>query len=217
MRWFWLAVLLPFVPLRALACDVALVLGVDVSHSIDNSEYGFQVIGMVEALDDPLIASALIDAQAAVTVVQWSGQGEQQVSIPWMRVVSNQSLRALQMRMRTMQRPWSMSNTAVGEALQVMVEMFDEVPDCGRKIIDFSGDGVNNTGPLPIGPRGAAQARGITINGLAIDRIGLSVTQYFKGHVLTGRDSFVITAKGYRDYPRALRKKLLRELLPPSS
>lgn len=214
MRWLVLALLLP---LRALGCDIALVLGVDVSHSIDNSEYGFQIIGMVEALDDPLVASALIDAQAAVTVVQWSGLGEQEISIPWVRVVSQQSLRALQMQMRTMGRPWSMSNTAVGDALTTMVGQFDQVPDCGRRIIDFSGDGINNTGPLPIGPRRLAMERGVTINGLAIDRLGLSVTQYYKGHVLTGRDAFVITARGYRDYPRALRKKLLRELLPPSS
>ena len=214
MKAFVLALLLP---LQAVACDVALVLGVDVSHSIDNSEYGFQVAGMVQALDDPLIASALIDAQAAVSVVQWSGQGEQQVSIPWIRVNSTQSLRALQMRMRTMGRPWSMSNTAVGAALETMIRLFDAVPECRRKIIDFSGDGVNNSGPLPIGPRGMAMDRDITINGLAIDRLGLSVTQYYKGHVLTGRGAFVITAKGYRDYPRALRKKLLRELLPPSS
>ena len=214
MRWLVLALLLP---LRALGCDIALVLGVDVSHSIDNSECGFQIIGMVEALDDPLVASALIDAQAAVTVVQWSGLGEQEISIPWTRVVSQPSLRALQMQMRTMGRPWSMSNTAVGDALTTMVGQFDQVPDCGRRIIDFSGDGINNTGPLPIGPRRLAMERGVTINGLAIDRLGLSVTQYYKGHVLTGRDAFVITARGYRDYPRALRKKLLRELLPPSS
>jgi len=58
---------------------------------------------------------------------------------------------------------------------------------------------------------------GVVINGLAIDRLGLSVTQYYKGHVTTGRDSFVVTATGYHDYPRAIREKLFRELLPPSS
>ena len=214
MKWLVLAA---FLPLRAMACDVALVLGVDVSHSIDNTEYSFQIAGMVEALDDPLVASALIDARAAVAVVQWSGEGEQEVSIPWTRVVSSQSLQALQMQMRTMGRPWSKSNTAVGAALARMIGLFGAVPDCSRRIIDFSGDGINNAGPLPIGARGLALERGITINGLAIDRLGLSVTQYYRGHVLTGRNSFVITAKGYRDYPRALRKKLLRELLPPSS
>lgn len=217
MRFLVLLLFLVCAAGRTLACDVALVMGVDVSHSIDNSEYGFQVIGMVEALDDPVIASALLDLNVAIAVVQWSGDGQQEVSIPWVRITTRQSLRALQMRLRTLRRPWSMSNTAVGAAITRMTSLFDEVSDCNRKVIDFSGDGINNSGPLPNEPRHAAHAAGITINGLAIDRIGLSVTQYYKGHVLVGRNAFVVTARGYRDYPKALRKKLLRELLPPSS
>ena len=209
--------LLVLTPLRAAACNIALVLGVDVSHSIDHGEYGYQVIGMVAALDDPVIASALIDAQAAVAVVQWSGTDQQEVSIPWTRIGSRQSLATLQMRLRTLQRPWSMSNTAVGSAISRMTALFADVPDCKRRVIDFSGDGINNAGPLPVEPRHDAMAAGITINGLAIDRVGLSVTQYYRRHVIAGRDAFVETARGYRDYPRAFRKKLFRELLPPSS
>ena len=217
MRLLGLSVVAFFFAGKAVACDVALVLGVDVSHSIDNSEYGFQVIGMAEALDDPVIANALVELEAAVTVVQWSGDQEQEVSIPWVRLTTQQGVGALQMRMRTLRRPWSMSNTAVGSAITVMTDLFEQVPDCRRRVIDFSGDGINNSGPLPMGPRHAAASAGITINGLAIDRIGLSVTQYYKNHLVVGRGAFVETARGYRDYPRAIRKKLLRELLPPSS
>ena len=98
-----------------------------------------------------------------------------------------------------------------------MVAQFQEVPDCARRVIDFSGDGINNAGPLPIDARGQALDRDITINGLAIDRVGRSVTQYYKGHVIAGRGAFVVTATGYWDYARAIRQKLFRELLPPSS
>ena len=174
---------------QAKACKLALMLGIDVSHSIDNGEYAFQVGGLAEALSDPVIASAMIDLQVALAVMQWSGDGEQELSIPWSRIVSQQSLKAFQARVRTLRRPWTKSNTAVGDAISAMVSQFRDVPDCARRVIDFSGDGINNAGVLPIAPRGEALSQDITINGLAIDRVGRSVTQYYKGHVITGRGS----------------------------
>lgn len=199
------------------ACQIALVLGIDVSHSIDAQEYGFQVNGLAEALRDPLISSTLVDLQAALTVVQWSGSDQQEVSIPWQRMLTSRHVARFEQRVRTLGRPWGESNTGVGSALQAMLDQFAQVRDCKRKVIDFSGDGVSNAGPLPIDARSRAKDMNVVINGLAIDRIGLSVTQYYKNHVSTGRDSFVITARGYRDYPRAIKNKLFRELLPPSS
>lgn len=199
------------------ACQMALMLGIDVSHSIDNGEYALQVGGLAEALNDPVVAEVMVDMNVSLAVTQWSGSSEQEVSIPWTRIATRQQLRAFQTRVRTMQRVWTDSNTAVGEALDVMLDQFERVADCPRKVIDFSGDGINNAGRLPAEPRFRARREGVVINGLAIDRIGLSVTQYYRNHLITGRGSFVFTATGYRDYPRAIRAKLLRELLPPSS
>lgn len=196
---------------------MALVLGIDVSHSIDAQEYGFQVDGLAQALRDPVIASTLVDLQVALTVIQWSGADQQDVSIPWQRMLSPVHVNRFEKRVRQLARPWTNSNTGVGSALHSMLDQFDQVRDCQRKVIDFSGDGISNAGPLPIDARVRAKDMKVVINGLAIDRIGLSVTQYYKNHVTTGRDSFVITARGYHDYPRAIKNKLFRELLPPSS
>lgn len=215
MRGVLLALLLAGTPARA--CEIALVLGVDVSNSIDASEYGFQVQGMAEALADPVIAEALAKAQAAVAVVQWSGAGQQEVSLPWLRVRNQRDIEALAFRIGLLARPYQKSDTAVGEALAAMVALMVDVPDCQRRVIDFSGDGVNNAGDPPADIRAVAVAAGIVINGLAIDRVGLSVTQYYRNHVIGGRGAFVMTARGYRDYARAIRAKLLRELAKPVS
>ena len=212
-----LVALICLIGLPARACQLALVLGIDVSHSIDAAEYNIQVQGLAEALRDPVIASTLVDLQVALTVVQWSGSQEQEVSIPWQRMLTSRHIARFEARVSGLIRPWKASNTGVGAALQKMLDQFDQVRDCTRRVIDFSGDGVSNAGPLPIDARGRAKEMGVVINGLAIDRVGLSVTQYYRGHVTTGRDSFVETARGYHDYPRAIRKKLFRELLPPSS
>lgn len=202
---------------EATACKLALVLGIDVSHSIDASEYRIQIDGLAEALRDPVISSTLIDLQVALTVIQWSGAQQQEVSIPWQRMLTRRHVASFEDRLARLTRPWKDSNTGVGAALEMMLNQFDNVRDCKRRVIDFSGDGVSNSGPLPVDARGRAKASGVVINGLAIDRVGLSVTQYYRGHVTTGKNSFVITARGYHDYPRAIRTKLFRELLPPTS
>jgi Ca-activated chloride channel family protein len=212
-----LTLCLAFLPLQAQACKVALMLGIDVSHSIDFTEYRWQVDGLSAALNDPVIASTLVDLDAAVAVTQWSGEDQQEVSIPWVRMTSEDSLRAFQHRVDTLKRPWDNSNTAVGAALTTMIGEFSKVPDCSRQVIDFSGDGDNNSGEVPREAREMARQLGIMVNGLAIDRLGLSITKYYRDFVIVGRGAFVVTAHGYHDYARAIRKKLFRELLPPSS
>lgn len=215
MKYVFVFLVMFAMPARA--CNLALVLGIDVSHSIDAQEYRFQVDGLAEALRDPVIASTLVDMQVALSVVQWSGTTQQEVSIPWQRMLTSRHVARFESRVRGLVRPWTNSNTGVGAALNVMLDQFAQVRDCQRRVIDFSGDGISNAGPLPQEARFRAKEMEVVINGLAIDRLGLSVTQYYRGHVTTGRDSFVITARGYHDYPRAIRTKLFRELLPPSS
>jgi len=104
--------------LPAKACQLALVLGIDVSHSIDANEYQTQVTGLAEALRDPVIADTLVDLQVALTVVQWSGSDQQEVSIPWQRMLTKRHITRFETRIRGLSRPWSTSNTGVGAALQ---------------------------------------------------------------------------------------------------
>lgn len=217
MKAALLALAVGIFPVTTKACDVALVLGIDNSNSIDNGEFAFQVAGLAEALADPVIADTLAELRASLAVVQWSGVDEQEVTIPWTRLTTRRDVAMLSTRMRFMGRAFDRSNTAVGDAMLTMINLFKEVPDCRRRVIDFSGDGINNAGPDPREARAAAEARGITVNGLAIDRIARSVTKYFRQHVIVGKSAFVMTATGYRDYPRAIKAKLFRELLPPTS
>lgn len=213
--WRYLALFLAASP--APACEIALVLGVDVSNSIDASEYDLQVQGMAQAFADPVVGEALIAAQGAIAVVQWSGIGEQEVSLQWMRVRDEIELAQLQLRLGLLERPFQKSDTAVGEALAVMVDLLAAAPNCERRVIDFAGDGINNAGDSPSDIRAVAVAQGIVINGLGIDRVGLSVTTYYRNFVIGGRGAFVMTARGYRDFARAIRAKLLRELVKPVS
>ena len=82
----------------------------------------------------------------------------------------------------------------------------------GRQVIDISGDGPSNVGPDPDPIRDAAVAARITINGLAIVNEIPSVDLYYADHVIGGPDAFLLVAKDYDDFARAIRRKLLREI-----
>lgn len=205
---------LPFAP--AAACDVALLLSVDVSGSIDRGEYRLQVDGIADALADPEVADALLLGQVALGVVQWSGTAKQTLSIPWRRMLSPSEIADFATRARALPRAYTGSDTAVGEAIAFSVAQFGAVGDCRRKVIDISGDGPQNAG-FPLAPeRGNAAAAGIEINAIAIEDVGRSIpiTEFYRRYVVT-RNGFVITARGLSDYPRAIREKILREVAKP--
>ena len=70
-------------------------------------------------------------------------------------------------------------------------------------MVDVSGDGREtppreNVVMMPMA-RALAEARGVTINGLAIiDEEDLSLEHWYRHNVITGPGSFVITATNYR-------------------
>lgn len=201
---------------RVAACEIALLLTIDVSGSIDRGEYRLQAEGLAAALEDPEVAEALLVAQAAIGVVQWSGTGKQTFSIPWRRMLSPAEITAFALRSRTLERAYTGSDTAVGEAIAFSARQFDAVADCRRKVIDISGDGPQNAGP-PLGPaRGAAAAAGIEINAIAIEDAGRAapISEFYRRSVIT-RGGFVLIARGLGDYPRAIREKILREVARP--
>jgi Ca-activated chloride channel family protein len=88
---------------------------------------------------------------------------------------------------------------------------FDSGPDCARRVIDMSGDGTPNAGGDIGRFRRTAERSGVTVNGLAIEGLGRAITNYYQRNVITA-DGFVETARGHRDYARAIRRKILREI-----
>ena len=199
---------------NAAACDTALLLAIDVSNSVDEAEYRMQIDGLADALEDPDIVEILVDGNVALAVMQWSGETDQSMTQPWARMSLPSDAAALSAAVRTTPRAFALSDTAPAEAIDAALSQFADVADCTRRVIDVSGDGTANAGGDVARVRLAAERAGVTINGLAIESMGLAISGYYRRSLVT-RDGFVITARTHRDYPRAIREKLIRELSRP--
>jgi hypothetical protein len=89
-----------------------------------------------------------------------------------------------------------------------------------RRVIDVSGDGANNSGPLVVPARDDVLAAGITINGLPImlkrpyvgtmDIDNLDV--YYEDCVIGGPGAFVIPIREREKFIEATRTKLVLEI-----
>lgn len=209
MRTVCAALLLSSAP--AWACDTALLLTIDVSNSIDVAEYRLQTDGMADALLDAEVAEAMVQGQVAVAVMQWSGVGRQEVSIPWRQLRTLSDVQDFSVEARIMPRAFVQSDTAPGDAILFALDQFADAPQCTRQVIDISGDGTPNAGSDTRAASREAERSGVTINGIAIESMGVAITGFFSRAVIT-RDGFVITARRHRDYPRAIREKILREV-----
>lgn len=200
----------------ARACDIALVLAMDVSGSVDHHEYRLQAEGLAQALRDPEVIAALLRGRVALAVMQWSGTGQQMLSIPWTRMEEDAAITRLSARVAVMPRAFAGGNTAVGEALSTAMALFPQVRDCAHWVIDVSGDGDENEGFTIGAARRAAYRAGITVNGLAIEGLGTgqSITNFYRNWVITP-GGFVETAQTHLDFAAAMRRKLLRELVAP--
>lgn len=193
------------------ACDLALVLAVDVSGSVDAGEYTTQMQGLAAALRDGIVVDALVDQRAQVTLIQWSGSSRQRVTIPWTGIASAADVAALADSVDADPRLWLNFSTAIGEALILARDALSEVPHCKRRVIDVSGDGPSNEGIAPEDLHSEFRANAISINALAIETEDSDLTAWFFEHLITGEGAFVMSANGFADYPAQIRRKLQRE------
>ncbi|MFM7689019.1 MAG: DUF1194 domain-containing protein, partial [Alphaproteobacteria bacterium] len=89
-----------------------------------------------------------------------------------------------------------------------------------RRVVDISGDGVNNSGPPVTVLRDEAVAEGIVINGLPIvnDRPTFgrpppaNLDLYFRDYVIGGPGAFYIVAEDFNSFGQAVKRKLIREI-----
>jgi Ca-activated chloride channel family protein len=199
----------------ASACDIALMLAVDVSGSVDAREFRIQMDGLAAALTDRTISAALVASEAQIALMQWTGTGRQTVVINWTQIRHADDVSAFAFQIATVPRLWRDFSTAIGEAMSLAIPYFAIVDQCDRHVIDISGDGISNEGTAPRDLWPALEAAGITVNAMVIEDTGFGLTQWYEENVITGEASFAVTANSFDEYPPQIIRKLYRELTQP--
>ncbi len=212
----------PVRPEAAQPVDLALVMAVDVSESVDDDEYVLQHEGIARAFESPLLAAALSAGRTGaieVAVLEWSDRDKQVVTVDWSRVGDAASAAAFARKVRASQRS-SDGLTAIGDALRAARRLLDAAPEpAERRLIDLSGDGIANIGPPVREVRDELVAAGITINGLAILASEPWLEGYYDEYVIGGPGAFLLRAESFASFATAMQNKLLSEIsgLPPST
>ena len=200
------------------AVDLVLVLALDTSHSVDEREFELQRDGLANAFRHPAVLDAILRGRhrrIGVAVMQWAGEAEQALSVPWTAIASPAHADAFAADIAQLRRHFHGGSTHIAGAIQAANRLTLTAPfAAARRVVDISGDGINTVGNSPQGARDAALLTGLTINGLAITNETYDLAEYYRISVIGGPDAFVIQADDYDDYARAILEKLLREITP---
>lgn len=207
----------------AIPVDVELVIAVDVSYSMDPDEQALQREGYVLALTSKEFLQALhqgAHGKIAITYFEWAGQSDQKILMPWRMIDGPESADAVaaEIARAPIRRA---SRTSISGGLRFAKPLFDDSGYRGlRRVIDVSGDGANNAGPLVELIRDDVLAAGITINGLPImlkrpykgtmDMDNLD--EYYEDCVIGGPGAFVIPIREREKFIEATRTKLVLEV-----
>jgi hypothetical protein len=210
-------------PAGASEVDVALVIAVDVSYSMDPDEQALQREGYIVGFNSPEFLNALqqgLHGKVAVTYFEWAGTTDQRIVVPWRLIDGAATAKAFTDEIA--HAPYRRAfRTSISGALHFAQPLFDNSGFRGvRRVIDVSGDGVNNQGvPVTI-VRDEVLEKGITINGLpimlkrpqpgSIDIENLDV--YYEDCVMGGAGAFVIPIKERNQFREATRTKLVQEI-----
>lgn len=200
-------------------CTLALVMLLDVSHSVDESRWIQQRNGHVDAFrSETVLHHVETSGPIAVSVVAFSDNAEP--IIGWQVLQNRLQVLEFATRLESIERPYFGMYTDIYRGMSVSINLHDQEISCipERRVIDVSADGDQN-GPVPsVNPRDVAEQNGITVNGIAIfrndslDSVNERLQTFFEENIKTS-DGFVLVSNGFNDIARAVRRKLEIEII----
>src|SRR5215471_5664885 len=195
--------------------DLALILAIDVSGSVNAERWELQRRGYEAAFHSPDVLQSIASGPhkaIAVTMVEWSGVNHQRQVVEWTVIEDQLSAATFASLMAEAPRVYS-DWTSISAALDFVVPLFRKSGvTASRNIIDVSGDGVNNQGRPIDEARADALAKGIVINGLPILSDYDALDGYYQDHVIGGAGAFMEVVKDYSTFSKAVLAKLVREI-----
>lgn len=211
------------VPARAEGpVDIAIVVSLDRSESIDRDEASAQIQGLIHTLRHPRFLAAVesgLNGRIGLSVLTWSSFGRSDVILPWMQISDAASADAAAgILAQDFERDLDIrhgTQTDLGFGIELGVARMQSLPwQASQRVINMVGDGISNIGRIAVLDRDAALAQGITVNAL-ITAQGSAIrvlTNYFRRNVIGGPTAFVQLTNGRDDFADAMLRKMLLEI-----
>ena len=203
--------------------DVALIVAVDVSQTIDETRYRLQLEGIAGALENPdVIARILGGAHASIQFTMLTWTDRENIVIPWTRISNEIEARELAAHIRHLPQPPADFTCLTHMMRKVADKIATQIPEkADRVVLDISGDQRENCNPSEATTtvRDELVGYGVTINGLPIleGEEGPTLEDWYQENVMGGPGSFVLPAHGYEDFGRAITRKFIIEISDASS
>ncbi len=202
----------------------ALIVAVDVSSSVDAQSYKLQMDGIAEALEDKTVVDTILNGPAGgilFSLVTWANHPR--TSIPWVKIDSYAKAKAVAARIRKLPQLTGQYTCVTRMFRHIIDKVIPQMPGRAyRTVVDVSGDGSENCNPHnPVSmTRDELVNQTVTVNGLPIlhGSEGDTIEQWYKDNVIGGQGSFIVPAKGFEDFGRAIRQKFVFEIsgtVPP--
>jgi len=206
--------------------DLEIVLLIDDSGSVNNTEFRSQIAGISAALRNSDVKTKInsgtypVYKKIALAIVTFSGNAQQAKPLDWTQVTSSNADTVAD----TIDDIWPdnigtdatysryAGQTAVGNGIQYAYQQFSGNGYAGnRKIIDVSGDGQDNDTTVDTDVAAAAAiSNGIDlVNGLAIG--DSTLLTWYQNNVLAGTGAFVVNVSTYSNIAATFLSKLEAE------
>lgn len=207
---------------QAATVDTVLSLVIDVSGSINTTEYNQQMDGYAAAFRDATIQAGILDTgggdlgKIAVNVVQFGTRAAEQVAFTILDSIA--SIDAFADTLDTLARASLGASTCIACGIDVgksTISTWLAGNTASRGVIDVSGDGGENVRTIAqlkaardaaCGTAGIDAVNGITIGG------GASLLAHYNDNVICGSGSFAIGATGFSTFESAIKTKLNAEI-----
>ena len=213
--------------------DVALVLAVDHSSSVERAEWRLQMQGYAQAFRSAAVRAS-IEAGAhqaiAVAMFRFSGDFQQYPLIQWTRIASADDAERLAAAIEAQSEIVELGSTCVRGALDFAEAMLAELPFAAeRRVIDVSGDeaGLCTAGEgYPNFARDRLADAGVQVNGLPIlnssppkiygvpagTESTADLVEFYRKHVIGGPGGFLVVAGSHAEFGEAVQRKLMLEI-----
>jgi Ca-activated chloride channel family protein len=205
-------------PAWAQEAGAAIVIGLDISGSIDSAERRLELEGTAMALQDSEFIAAAGNQLVVVCVFVWSsGAGRAEIVVPWTQISGPGDAEAVGRQINAFgpsHRALAGGQTDIRLAIATALALLDIAPASVRQVVDIAGDGAHNAGGSVSALRDEADRRGVLINAVVVGKAGSQterVVQYYQENVLTVGGA-VFRAETYEDFARAMVEKLRSEV-----